>query len=51
MLIGEVKSTILPADENIVNPSTKAIEGQEGKLHHYVDLSKEGYFKQAWKKI
>jgi len=51
MLIGEVKSTILPADEYIVNPSTKAIEGQEGKLHHYVDLSKEGYFKQAWKKI
>ncbi len=51
MLIGETPSVILPADEYIVNPTPRAITNKTGILHHYVDLSKENYFKKAWKMI
>ena len=51
MIIGEKHSQALDARQYIVNPDTTAIDAQQGVLHHYVDLSKEGYFKQAWRKI
>jgi hypothetical protein len=51
MLIGDSKVSILPVNEYIVNPDIEVVNKQQGTLHHYVDLSKEGYFKQAWKKI
>jgi predicted component of type VI protein secretion system len=51
MLIGETEAAVLPADEYMVNPQMKAIEEKTGVLHHYVDLSKEGYFKKAWRMI
>ncbi|WP_443938113.1 hypothetical protein [Pedobacter sp. MW01-1-1] len=51
MLIGEQASVILTKQEYQVNPSKQSIDATEGTLHHYVDLSKEGYFKKAWKKI
>ena len=51
MLIGGAPAEVLPANEYIVNPDTSAIENYTGTLHHYVDLSKEGYFKKAWKAI
>lgn len=49
MLIGSADSVVLKADEYIVNPAKDQIKNKSGILHHYVDLSKEGYFKQAWK--
>ncbi|NEU06793.1 glycosyl transferase [Flavihumibacter sp. R14] len=49
MLIGDKKSTVLDKKKYIVNPSQNDIINQNGVLHHYVDLSKEGYFKKAWK--
>lgn len=51
MLIGESDSMVLQVDDYIVNPDTKTINGGLGTLHHYVDISKEGYFKQAWKTV
>ena len=51
MLIGETPAEVLPANEYIVNPDPSKIEDHTGTLHHYVDLSKEGYFKKAWKAI
>lgn len=51
MLIGDTASTILNDNEYIVNPTNQMIDEKWGILHHYVDLSKEGYFKKAWKMI
>ncbi len=49
MLIGNSPSTILPASEYIVNPNAADVINKRGMLHHYVDLSKAVYFKEAWK--
>jgi len=51
MLIGETKASVLPAEKYIVNPLAEAIDAKGGTMHHYVDLSKEGYYKKAWKMI
>jgi len=51
MMIGDGSATVLPPDKYIVNPGKAAIAAQDGLLHHYVDLSKEGYYKLAWKKL
>jgi glycosyltransferase involved in cell wall biosynthesis len=51
MLIGDEPCTILNAAKYIVNPGDAAIENNTGVLHHYVDLSKKGYYNKAWKKI
>ncbi|TCD07723.1 glycosyl transferase [Pedobacter frigidisoli] len=52
MIISESeKFTMLNALEYIVNPSKKMVEDRQGILHHYVDLSKESYFKYAWKNL
>ena len=51
MLLSETEAIILPGDEYIVNPDIGLINNKTGALHHYVDLSKEGYFKKAWKMI
>jgi hypothetical protein len=51
MLIGDEHATVLPPGKYIVNPGKTTIAAQNGLLHHYVDLSKEGYYKQAWKKL
>lgn len=51
MLIGENPCEVLPSNEYIVNPDKEKIQNFTGILHHYVDLSKEGYFKKAWKAI
>jgi len=47
MLIADIPSTILNADEYIVNPD----DFSSGILHHYVDLSKEIYFTKAWQLV
>ena len=47
MIIGNQASVILPAADYIVNPDKEEIEVQKGILHHYVDLSKKGYYKKA----
>ncbi|MCX2575917.1 glycosyltransferase family 2 protein [Pedobacter sandarakinus] len=51
MIIGSGQAHILSKNAYIVNPTFKQVEQQNGVLHHYVDLSKEAYFKIAWKKI
>jgi len=51
MLIGQAKADVLPPEKYIVNPRAEAIDAKEGTMHHYVDLSKEGYYKKAWKLI
>ena len=42
---------IAPKSEYIVFPTKGQIESSSGTLHHYVDESKEGYFKYAWKQM
>ncbi len=49
MIIAGRPSTVLPAAEYIVNPSPGTVLGKKGVLHHYVDISKMGYFKTAWR--
>lgn len=51
MLIGDDHAAVLPPGKYIVNPGKATIAAQNGLLHHYVDLSKEGYYKLAWKKL
>ena len=47
MIIGNDNSVILNPGDYIVNPNEEA----KGVLHHYVDLSKEFYFKRAWQQF
>jgi hypothetical protein len=51
MLVAGNKCTILPGNEYIVNPSDPMISNGIGILHHYVDLSKKGYYNEAWRKV
>ncbi len=48
MLIGDTAATVLPASAYIVNPDADSTKAKKGILHHYVDLSKQYYFKTAW---
>ncbi|MDN3548738.1 hypothetical protein [Mucilaginibacter aquaedulcis] len=50
MIIGERHTIVLDASRYIVNPCEADITNQQSVLHHYVDLSKEGYYKKAWQK-
>jgi len=49
MMIADTDAAVLKAGDYIVNPGPDQIKNKTGILHHYVDLSKEGYLKQAWK--
>lgn len=51
MLIGDQKSILLNNQNYIVYPTLEHIKNKQGTLHHYVDLSKEGYFNFGWKYI
>jgi hypothetical protein len=51
MLLGDTPSIAGKRSEYIVNPSRDDVENKNGTLHHYVDLSKEWYFKKAWKEL
>ena len=51
MIIGDRPSQIFNTEQYVVNPSDEIILNQRGCLHHYVDLSKKGYFNIAWKNI
>jgi glycosyltransferase involved in cell wall biosynthesis len=51
MLIGNKPSEALNSTEYTVNPTVDIIDNKSGSLHHYVDLSKEPYFKKAWKHL
>jgi len=37
--------------EYIVLPTEEQVDNQTGTLHHYVNESKEVYFKKAWKML
>jgi hypothetical protein len=39
-----------PKSEYVVFPSIEQVRKQTGTLHHYVNESKEYYFKESWKK-
>lgn len=41
---------VAPKAEYIVLPTHEQIKNQSGTLHHYVNESKEFYFKESWKK-
>ncbi len=41
---------VAPKNEYIVLPGVEQITDQAGTLHHYVNESKEFYFKESWKK-
>lgn len=49
MLIGQTNSIVLNAGQYKVNPEKTMVHNRSGVLHHYVDLSKEHYYKTAWK--
>lgn len=51
MLIGDRNALVGPQSDYIVMPSKEQVLSKEGVMHHYVDLSKEWYFKKAWKLI
>ena len=51
MLIGTQPATVLDAGSYIVNPANEMIKNKLGTLHHYVDLSKQDYFKWTWKQF
>lgn len=51
MLIAGKTATVLTRDTYIVNPSEAEINETTAILHHYVDLSKMGYYTKAWKKF
>jgi hypothetical protein len=51
MLIAGKSTTILDKEKYKVNPPEKEIDKCNATLHHYVDLSKKGYFTKAWKKF
>jgi hypothetical protein len=51
MLLAGKNCTVLKENKYIVNPDDKAILSGAGILHHYVDLSKKGYYTEAWRKV
>ncbi|MNK49706.1 hypothetical protein D3C87_685690 [compost metagenome] len=51
MLLGDKPAIRLDETEYIVNPGKNQVQQKAGILHHYVDLSKEYYFKIAWQKF
>jgi len=51
MLVAGKDCVILNKDQYIVNPDGKTIINGTGVLHHYVDLSKKGYYNTAWRKV
>ena len=51
MLIADLQAEALDTGNYKVNPTKEEALNNVGVLHHYVDLSKEWYFKFAWKKL
>ena len=51
MIIGDGPAVIGPKTDYIVMPTKDQVINGEGVLHHYVDVSKEWYFKEAWKRF
>lgn len=51
MLVANTETNVLPPNAYIVSPDNVATDNLKGALHHYVDISKEWYFTQGWKKI
>lgn len=51
MLLGQQPAQVGSQNDYIVMPTKEQVLSREGVLHHYVDLSKEWYFKKAWKLI
>lgn len=52
IISSEYKNQIIASSNDyIVFPTKEQILNQEGVLQHYVDISKEWYFKEAWRKI
>ena len=51
MIIGDSEAVVGPADQYIVMPNKEEVFHPTAVLHHYVDISKEWYFKHAWRRF
>lgn len=51
MIIGDSEAVVGPADQYIVMPTKEEVLNPTAVLHHYVDTSKEWYFKHAWRRL
>ncbi|MFC0514568.1 hypothetical protein ACFFGT_10160 [Mucilaginibacter angelicae] len=51
MLTAGSTAAVLPAEKYIVNPGSQLVSAGSGVLHHYVDLSKKGYYNSAWRQF
>lgn len=51
MIIGGSPALELEAVKYIVNPGSTLIGTGGGILHHYVDMSKKGYYNTAWRRF
>ncbi len=49
MLIAGKPKIALDKEKYVVNPSENEIDLCQATLHHYVDLSKKGYYTKSWK--
>jgi hypothetical protein len=51
MIVSGTDAVVLNKNDYKVNPTHLDLELESNVLHHYVDLSKEVYYKKAWKLI
>ncbi len=51
MLVGENNACIAPMNDYICLPNQGDIISRKGVLHHYVDTSKNAYFRFAWQQF
>ncbi|WP_426671945.1 hypothetical protein ACPPVU_11970 [Mucilaginibacter sp. McL0603] len=51
MIVSGTQPVVLNKNDYKVNPILTDLETKSNILHHYVDLSKEVYYKKAWKLI
>lgn len=51
LLLAQDPPEILPARDYLLMPSDAECRAPTSALHHYVDLSKRGYFRHAWRHL
>lgn len=51
LLLADANPLRLPAEQHIVFPPEAECQTPHAVMHHYVDLSKRGYFRHAWRHI
>lgn len=51
LLLADATPLVLPAEDYRLMPSLAECRAPTAALHHYVDLSKRGYFRYAWRNV